>query len=128
MDAPGGTEGTDIEEPAPAAKSEDVFGLESVREDKNFEEVPTLPSHAGEVPLTVPEKPTFMRIERKHISSEILARHSIPHIDDPVRKSRRFGNSPLTESPGPGFHTHHAMASRKTTRGALDRDFDSGRR
>jgi hypothetical protein len=129
MDAPVELKRTDTDEPTSNVVSQDVSNREIAEEYENLgspEDIRTLPSPSDAEPRTALHKPTFMRIERKHISAEILTKHSIPYIDDPVRLLT-FCNSRLT-SPGPGILTYHPMASRNAIREVLDGDFSPGRK
>lgn len=90
MDAHGEVERAETGESVLDDEPQGLSALQSAREDKsveNLEEAQILAPHSDDVGRTISEKPTFMRIERKHISAETLTKYSIPHIDDPVRKS-----------------------------------------
>lgn len=69
--------------------SQGVVSRDGAKESKHHEEIDedrisSLPPSLEPVPETVQEKATYMRVARKHISAEILDKHFIPYIDDPV--------------------------------------------
>lgn len=111
------------EQSASNFESQDTSSRDVPQVDENVEnpeeiQAPSSPPDTEPLQGTALKKPTFMRVAREHISPEVLDKHSIPYIDDPVRDLVLY-SIPLTPL-GSLFFTYHAMASRGTTRAILD--------
>jgi hypothetical protein len=103
MDTRDQFEQADGEEPASIAESQRMSDTGLAQEHEslhNSGETRTPPSNTevDTAPGPATQKPTFMRVAREHISSEVLTKHSIPYIDDSVRILAIYKSVPAADT------------------------------